>query len=162
MGRCALRNSILSRYWNLYVKTRAPLGMYVCEHPLRFFVNNFKTVACSAAIFGTPYHTSFPHMLWKFQTQFTQGQITRSRQVSLPHKKFECSSTLHSTPTDRLPWNFQRLVQAGVSIKCISQNFDIGDLRSGQYVTSPLQVNGRKMNVHFFNKNDSKHTQTSG
>ena len=71
----------------------------VCSHPrarvFGFFVNSLKTAARSAAVFGTPYHTSVPHMLCKFQTQATQGQVTRSRQVTSPHKKFECSSTLH-------------------------------------------------------------------
>ena len=63
--------------------------------PIRFFVNNLKTAARSAAVFGTPYHASFSHMLLKFQTQVTQGQVIRSRQVTSPHKKFECSSTPH-------------------------------------------------------------------
>ena len=73
--------------------TRAPVCVRVFEHPpMRFFVNNVKT---APAVFGTHYHTSFPHMLWKFQTQVTQGQVTRSRQLTSPHKKFECSSTLH-------------------------------------------------------------------
>ena len=43
------------------------------------------------AVFGTPYNESFPHMLWKFQTHFTQGQVTRSRQVISLQQKFECS-----------------------------------------------------------------------
>ena len=38
-----------------------------------------------------------------------------------------------ATPTERLPCNFQRLIQVAVSIKCISQNFYVGDLRSGQF-----------------------------
>ena len=41
----------------------------------------------SAAVFGTPVHASFPHMLWKFQTQVALGQVTRSRQVTSPQKK---------------------------------------------------------------------------
>ena len=68
-------------------------------------------------------------MLWKFQTQVTQGQVTRSRQVTSPHKKFKCSSTLHR----QNGCLFQRLLQERVTIKFISQNFDIGDLRSGQF-----------------------------
>ena len=73
-----------------------PAGGGVFEHPaMRFFVNSLKTAARSSAVFGTPYHTSFPHMLCKCQTQVTQGQVTRSRQVTSPHKTFECSSTLH-------------------------------------------------------------------
>ena len=45
--------------------------------------------------FCTPYLTSFPYMLCKLQTQVTQDQVTRSRQVTSPHKKFEWSSKLH-------------------------------------------------------------------
>ena len=47
---------------------------------------NAAMLAQSAAIFVTPIHTSFPHMLWKFHTQVTQGQVTRSRQKTLPQK----------------------------------------------------------------------------
>ena len=46
-----------------------------------------KTVARSSAIFGTAVHTSFPHTLWKFRTQVTHGQVTRSRQVISLKKK---------------------------------------------------------------------------
>ena len=35
----------------------------VLRTPLRFFPDCPKTAARSAAVFGTPYHTSFPHML---------------------------------------------------------------------------------------------------
>ena len=34
----------------------------------------------------TSVHTSFPHMFWKFQTQVTQGQVARSRQVTYLRK----------------------------------------------------------------------------
>ena len=41
----------------------APRWVGVFEHPLmRFFVNNLKSAARSAAVFDTLYHTSFPHM----------------------------------------------------------------------------------------------------
>ena len=72
-----------------------PAGGGVVETPLCFFPDCQKTAALCAAVFGTPYNTSFPHMLWKFQTQVTQGQVTRSRQVTSPHQKFEYSPTLH-------------------------------------------------------------------
>ena len=35
-----------------------------------------------------------------------------------------------ATLTERLPWNFQRLISISVSIKRISRNFDTGDLSS--------------------------------
>ena len=60
--------------------------------PVSFFADILKTTARSAAVFGTPVHASFPHILQKFQTQATQGQVTRSRQVTSPRKKFEFSS----------------------------------------------------------------------
>ena len=103
---------------------------------------------------------SFPHMLWKFQTQFTQGQITRLRQVTLPHTKL---MIFIARPTERLPWNFQRLIQETVSIKCIPQNCDIGDLRSGQFLW-PLRYKSMRENwkAPVLDGNHSKHSQTSG
>ena len=53
------------RIWKL---ARAPLGGGCLNTPHKVFVNRLKTAARSAAVFGTPYHTSFPHMLCKFQT----------------------------------------------------------------------------------------------
>ena len=49
--------------------------------PPQVFRRYIKTATCSAAVFGTPVHASFPHM-WKFRTQVTQGQVTKSRQVT--------------------------------------------------------------------------------
>ena len=64
--------------------------------PLQIFFSDCqKTAGLCAEIFCTSYHASVPHMLWKFKIQVTQGQVTRSRQTTSPHKKFECSSTLH-------------------------------------------------------------------
>ena len=54
-----------------------------------------------------------------------------------------------ATPNAQSHWNFQRLLQARVSIKCLSQNFDIGDLRSGQFcdlsIISQWEKNGRRL-----------------
>ena len=36
-------------------------------------------------------------------------------------------------PNDRSTWNFQQLISVTVSIKCISGNFDIDNIRSGQF-----------------------------
>ena len=56
---------------------------------------------------------------------------------------------LNATPTERFSWNFQRLLQTRVSIKCISQNFNIGDLRSGQFcdlsIISQWEKNERRL-----------------
>ena len=67
----------------------------VVETPSGFSSRMSKAAALHATVFGTPYYKLFTHMLWKFQTQVTQGQVTRPRQVTSPHKKFECSSKLH-------------------------------------------------------------------
>ena len=66
---------------------------------------------------------------------------------------------VNATQTERLPWNFQRLLQAKVSIKCISQNFDIGDLRSGQFfdlsIISQWEKNERRL---FWTKKNIQNT----
>ena len=51
-------------------------GLLLLRTPLRFFPDCQKTAALRAAVFGTPYHTSFPHMLWNFRP--------RSRKVESP------------------------------------------------------------------------------
>ena len=61
----------------------------------------FSFFAYITVSFGTPIHISSPHMLLTFSTKVTQGQVTRSRQVTSPQKKFECSSLLHRL-TNRL------------------------------------------------------------
>ena len=88
-------------------------------------------VGAGSVIFDTPSHKSFPHMLWKFQTQATQGQVTRSRQVTSHQKKVW--TLVIATPNDWSTWNFQRLISLTVSIKCIVRNLDIGDARSGRF-----------------------------
>ena len=69
-----------------------------------------------------------------------------------------------ATPTEQLPWNFQRLLQTTVSIKCISQNFDIGDLRSGQFcdlsIISQWEKNERRLFWKKTIRNTLKHRVT--
>ena len=64
------------------------------DHPLQFFADSAKTAARSAAVFGTPYLASFPHLIWKFQVQVTSGQVTRSGQVISPPKMFAATPRL--------------------------------------------------------------------
>ena len=73
-----------------------PNGGGDVDNPFPFFFQIAKKKQRTAPpfFFCTPYNTSFPHTLWKFQTQITLGKITRPRQVTSPHKKFECSSKL--------------------------------------------------------------------
>ena len=108
-------------------------------------------------VFGTPVHTSFLHTLWKFQTQVTQGQVTRSRQVASPQKKFECLSNFFwgltskmVTANDWSTWNFQQLIFVMVSMKLVSRNFDIGDLRSGQFCDLSITSQWEKNERHLF------------
>ena len=105
-------------------------------------------------------HTSFPHMLWKFQTQVIQGQVTRSRQVTSHQEMFELAI---QTPNARSPWNFQRLISVTVSIKCLSRNFDIGDPRSDQFCDFSITYSfmGEKWMAPRLEEDHSKHSQTS-
>ena len=94
---------------------RAEEGVFV--HPLRFLTHLFIG-------------TSFPHMLQKFQTQVTQGQVTSSRQVTSPQKSLNAR---HSY-TD---WPITLILSAINSRNSIFVNvyrkFDIGDPRLGQF-----------------------------
>ena len=72
---------------------------------LRFF---FREYPKTTAVFDIPVHISVLHKLWKFQTQVTQGHVTRSRQVTSPKKKVlmvviataECLITLKFSAID--------------------------------------------------------------
>ena len=79
-------NTYLTSLSSVYIPRRDGGGHFYVP-PQDFRKDLKKTTARSATVFGIPVHTSFPHMLWKFQTQ-----VTRSRQVSSPQKTFECSS----------------------------------------------------------------------
>ena len=47
--------------------------------PLRFFADNAKTAARSAAALGIAVHSSFPHIVSKFWPRVMSGQVSRSR-----------------------------------------------------------------------------------
>ena len=77
-----------------------------CLNTPQVFAAISKTAALRTAIFETPVDTSLPHM-WKFQTQVTQGHVTRSLQVTSPQKSFnarhsytECPITLKLSAID--------------------------------------------------------------
>ena len=58
--------------------------MYVCtlwRAGRRDLSGSFATLT-RAAVFGKPIHTAIPHMLLNFETQVTQGQVTRSRDLT--------------------------------------------------------------------------------
>ena len=70
-------------------------------------------------------HISFLHILWKWQT---------GHQVKLRDRtSSKVWMFVIATPSERLPWNFQRLIEVAVCFKCIPHNFDIGHLRSSQF-----------------------------
>ena len=97
------------------------------KRPPPFFPDCQKTAARSATVFGTAYHYFFPHMLWKFHKVRSPGH------VKWPHlikSYIGCQSytdwtiALKHSAIDR---DIHFIVP--VSIKCMSQNVDIGDLR---------------------------------
>ena len=70
------------------------------------------------------------HLIMNLQTQVTQGQVTRSCQGTSLHKSLNArQSYIDLTITLKL----SAIDTIKMSTKCISQNFDIGDLRSGQF-----------------------------
>ena len=66
-----------------------------------------------------------------------------------------------ATPTEWLPWNFQRLISVPVSMKDISRNFYIGDLRSGQFCDLSIVSQWEKNERRLLDENHSKHYETS-
>ena len=87
----------------------------------------------------------------KFQTQVTQGQVTRSRHVTTPQKKFECSSYYIECPII-LNHSAIDLISVKVSIKCIYRNFNIGDPRSSQFCVLSIISQWEKSERHFERK----------
>ena len=72
--------------------TRAGRGGLLFGLPNRFFADNEKTTA--RTVFGTPFHTSFSHLVQKIQPQVFQGQVTRSGQVTSCSKKSQLAPQL--------------------------------------------------------------------
>ena len=52
--------------------------------------------------------------------------------------------------TDRLPWNFPRLISTTLSLKSVSRNFDIGDPRSGQFCDFSIISQWEKIEMLLF------------
>ena len=120
---------------------RAGLGVFA---PPQFFCRCLKNG------FGTPVYISLSHILWKFQIQVTQGQVTRSRQVASPQKKFWVLVIASPRPDDRPLWNFQRLISVTVSIKYLSRNFDIGYPKSGKFCNFSILSQREKIERRLF------------
>ena len=74
--------------------TRAHPGGLISA-PLRFFADNAKTAARSAAALGIAVHSSFPHIVSKFWPRVMSGQVTSPHHVTQPPKKFEAASKSH-------------------------------------------------------------------
>ena len=68
-----------------------------------------------------------------------------------------------ATPTKRLPWKCQRFISVPVSMKHISRNFDLCDLRSGQFCDLSIihKSTGEKWMAPLLDENHSKHSETS-
>ena len=58
-----------------------------------------------------------------------------------------------ATPNDRTLWNIQWLISVLVSIKCLSRNFDIGDLSSCQFCDHSIISNGEKWKASLLDEN---------
>ena len=67
-----------------------------------------------------------------------------------------------ATPTERLSWNFQQLISVAVSIKWLPRNFEIGDLRSGQFCVFSSIPKWMRENwkAPLLEENHLKHSQT--
>ena len=98
--------------------------------------------------FHPPYPPSFPQLSWKFRPKAMWGQVTRSGQVTQLQNNFPIAPRLQcfreSYETFGIWWGHQCL-----------QNVYLGFLisvTSGQviFATSPLQVNGQKINSVIF------------
>ena len=80
---------------------------------------NFRPRSCK---FGSPGDDKWPHLI----------KCLNDRQS-------------YTTPTEWLPWNFQWLIRITVSIKFISQNYYIGDFRSGQFCELSMGENWKRL-----------------
>ena len=148
---CLMKSS-LSRLWP---------SPWWRRHPASVFPDCQKTTALRAAVFGTPYHASFPHMLWKIHTQVTQGHVTRSRQVTSPYKSLNVRQS-YTRPNDCLETFSDCYKQQCLYLQWISHSFDIGDLRSGQFFDLSIWSQWEKIEKCLFWTKRILNTQTSG
>ena len=107
---------------------------------------------------GIPVHSPFPHMLWKLQTQVTQCQVTRSRQVTssqkslnVRHSYTECPITLKLLAID---------IRTSIYKMFISELwYPLPKVRS---ILRPLISQWGKWKAPLLEENHSKHSQTQG
>ena len=140
---CAIRRLPLNRL------TRALLGGAFERPPPSGFSRIAKKRRRAAPPgFHPPYPPSFPQLLWKFRPKAMWGQVTRSGQVTQLQNNFPIAPRLQcfreSYETFGIWWGHQCL-----------QNVYLGFLisvTSGQviFATSPLKVNGQKINSVIF------------
>ena len=132
--------------------TRA--GPVVFEHPpplLRFFAD-----ISAVAAFGTPVHTPFAHMLWKFQAQVTSSDITSEKVwvLVISHSYTECPITLNFSELD-------------ICYNSIYKMY-VSELLYRWPKVSPIlrllhcKSMGEKWKAPLLEENHSKHSQTSG
>ena len=133
--------------------------------PFRFFADISKTAARSAAVFFFLYTC-----LYIFSAHVVKiAELGRSRsghQVTSSDLTSEKVWMLViATPNVWSSWNYEQLISVPVSIKCISQNFDIHDRRSGQFRNFSVRYKStgeKKWKASLLEENHSKHSQTSG
>ena len=99
--------------------------------PLWFFADSKKTAARSAAGF-TP--TLSPIFLPTVVEVSILGHARSGHQVrSSDHTLQKLYNRAPATVFEGKLWNFWNMIRSSVPTKCISQIFDIGDLRSGHF-----------------------------
>ena len=126
-----------AKFWCLTLAL--PGGGHLSTPPWWFFRDSEKTAARSAAKFGIPIPTSIPHIVCKFWTHITKGQVTRSGQVTIPQNvNSEVCNPTKPTVVDIETWHSQEVVSTPRATTCISRIFYIDDLRSGHFCDRPI------------------------
>ena len=146
-------------YWGKWSKCVNPRpagrggGGFWTPPPPAVFADIWKTAA--------PYHLSILYILWKFQTRVLQGQVTRSLQVTSPHKHIiKCFNVCHSYTKWRIALKLSAIDKCNSMYKI--RNFHIGDLRSGQFcdLSRYYKSMGENSKPSFSDESHSKHSQT--
>ena len=85
-------------------------GADIRPPPRRFFVDNGKTAARSAAKFGMTIPSSLLHMMCKFWLPNLKGQVTRSVWMTRPHIILQLWDRVRARVDDLGLWNLQDIM----------------------------------------------------
>ena len=88
--------------------------------PLRFFCDNSRTAARSAAKFSVPFGLFIAHVVWNFWPP--DPKVRSPGQVKWPNLRKNWLSVI-STVSNRWSWNLQKCRMWSVAISCISRIF---------------------------------------